>query len=143
MKVVDRNRHPFRQGIYTDGNINSPESSQFYEVFKTEEGWRARGVNGKVYIIDYPEGLPDSSIMPKGKIDAAELTYVKRSELGFAIHRLATLSRETSKKRSFLEQLVQPTREPRSLLAGSKMTANSQSRSRHGSYPPPQHSEFT
>ena len=108
MKLVDKNQHQFRQGIYTGGNINFPESSQFYKVFKTYEGWKARGINGEIYSLAYPRGLPDSSIMPQGQIDASELSYVKKTEADMVLSKLTKQLRETAKKMAFLEDLVHP-----------------------------------
>ena len=78
--IYDRNKKPFEEGLYKDATI--PDNTPSVYLLSSKEGmWIARSSSGSVYELGLPQGLPDSSIMPEGMVDASSLEKMTQPEI--------------------------------------------------------------
>ena len=109
--LTDNDKKRLRTGIYEiyDGWSHERAKNKnptVYQVYQEKDIWKAKSPSGEVYILDIPQGLPDSSRMPKGKINVSELTRVSIKEACKYIQNMKEHIPELKQKINLLEEAV-------------------------------------
>ena len=97
--VKDRHSLDFQEGLYRDSSANP----NIYHLTTRDGMWLARSSSGQIYEVDLPQGLPDSSIMPEGKVDASELERMSQEQV-FSV--IKTISKRISRDSATLALLA-------------------------------------
>jgi hypothetical protein len=100
--LKDKNQKPFVEGLYRNRIFG--DISKIYYLKETHGMWIARNSSGEVYELDLPQGLPDSSLMPEGKIDASHLERMTVNHTLRVIRELSQRIKQDSEVLTFLAQ---------------------------------------
>ncbi len=100
LEVRDLNNKPLREGIYEVGTLTDP---QYFRVSKRDDCWVAYDGN-QTLELDYPRGMPDSSIMPEGKYDASLLRRVPEDRIPARTEHLRRMAERINRGLALLAQ---------------------------------------
>jgi hypothetical protein len=107
--LEDNDNKRLRKGIYEIYNGYAIEKKGnknpvVYYVFQDSGEWKAESPSGQAYVLDIPQGMPDSSRMPKGKMNVSNLTRVSKQEALRYVKNMKAHAIEVKQKINFLER---------------------------------------